>query len=68
MTEDRLLDIETKLAHQEHLLAEFLDALSDQQSQISRLELLCQSLIDRINALSEGAGTDQSTDERPPHY
>ena len=68
MDENRLIDIETKLAHQENLLAELNDALSDQQSQISRLEILCQSLIDRINALSEDTRADQSTDERPPHY
>jgi SlyX protein len=66
--EDRVIDIETKLAHQEHLLSELNEALTDQQAQISRLESLCQSLIDRIKSLTDGTGVDQSSDERPPHY
>ncbi len=66
MDEDRLIDIETKMAHQEQLLSELNDALTDQQAQISRLESLCQSLIDRLKSLGEQA--DPSGDERPPHY
>jgi SlyX protein len=66
MDEDRLIDIETKMAHQEQLLSELNDALTDQQGQISRLESLCQSLIDRLKSLAEHA--DPSGDERPPHY
>ena len=68
MDEDRLIDIESKVAHQEQLLAELNEALTDQQAQISRLGSLCQSLIDRLQSLVENAGADQSTDERPPHY
>ena len=54
MNDDRLIDIETKLAHQEHLLSQLNEALSDQQAQIGRLEQLCQSLIDRVKSLAEG--------------
>ena len=64
----RLIDIETKMAHQEQLLTELNAVLTDQQAQISRLESLCQSLIDRLNSLVDNAATGQDTDERPPHY
>lgn len=67
MDEDRLIDLETKLAHQEHLLNELDDALTSQQAQIAQLELFCKSLLDRIKALPDGGSAD-STDERPPHY
>jgi SlyX protein len=63
-----MIDIETKLAHQEHLLSELNDALTDQQAQITRLEALCQSLIDRVKSLAEAAGSDEPPGERPPHY
>ncbi len=66
MDDSKLIDIETKLAHQEHLLAELNDAMTSQQAQISALEGLCKSLIERVRGLSEsGSGAD---DEKPPHY
>lgn len=68
MDEEKLIDIETKLAHQEHLLAELDDALSNQQAQIGNLEHLCQTLVERIRALSETGVGDSADDEKPPHY
>lgn len=65
--DDKIIDIETKLAHQEHLLESLNDALTNQQAQIIELENLCQSLVERIRALSE-AGGDEENDEPPPHY
>lgn len=64
---EKIIDIETKLAHQEHLLAALDDALSNQQAQIAELEHLCQSLVERMRALS-AAGDDKRGDEQPPHY
>ncbi len=66
--DEKIIDIETKLAHQEDLLLALNDALSNQQSQIAALEHLCQSLVERIRALSEAGGGDVQDDERPPHY
>ncbi len=66
--EGRIIDIETKLAHQEHLLGELNDALTDQQASITALELRCDSLLDRIKTLGEGGLPGSDIDERPPHY
>ena len=68
LDEKRVIEIETKLAHQEHLLSELSNALTDQQAQISGLERLCQSLIERVKSLLDSSSADQATDERPPHY
>ncbi len=68
LDEKRVIEIETKLAHQEHLLSELNEALTDQQAQISGLERLCQSLIERVKSLLDSSSADQATDERPPHY
>jgi SlyX protein len=65
--EDRIVNIETQLAHQEHTLSALNEALTDQQAQISKLEALCQTLMDRIRALTEGEPEDDG-DEPPPHY
>ena len=66
--ERRLIDIEVKLAHQEHALEEINEILTDQQAQITRLGQVCQSLADRLRAMSETSGTEARDDEKPPHY
>ncbi|MGI9225452.1 MAG: SlyX family protein [Woeseiaceae bacterium] len=68
MTEQRLVDIETKLAHQEHLLLELNDVITKQQEKIMRLEGLCDSIIERVRSLAEAAPTGPNVDEVPPHY
>jgi SlyX protein len=65
--DEKLIDIETKLAHQEHLLATLNDALTKQQAQLAELEHVCRTLVERIRALSE-AGGHEPDDETPPHY
>lgn len=68
MTEERLVDIETKLAHQEHLLLELNDVITKQQETIMRLESLCDSMVERLRSLAEMAPGDSNVDEVPPHY
>ena len=68
MTEQRFVDLETKLAHQEHLLLELNDVITKQQENIMRLEKLCDSIIERVRSLGEALPTDASVDEKPPHY
>ena len=68
MAEERLIDIETKLAHQEHTIAELNEALTDQQSQISNLDAQVRALMDRVRAMSEALPGDSPQDEKPPHY
>lgn len=67
MTEQRFVDLETKLAHQEHLLLELNDVITKQQENIMRLERLCDSIIERVRSLGEAAA-DADVDEKPPHY
>jgi SlyX protein len=65
--EERLTDIEVKLAHQEHALDEVSQVLIDQQAQLSRLEQVCRSLTERLRSISEGVPAGERDDE-PPHY
>ncbi len=68
VSDEQMIDIETKLAHQEYTIAELNDALSSQQSQISNLELMVTALRERIKSLSDMAPAGSDTDEVPPHY
>ena len=68
MTEQRFVDIETKLAHQEHLVLELNDVITKQQEKIMRLESLCDSIVERVRSLAEVGPADSNVDEVPPHY
>jgi SlyX protein len=68
MNEQRLIDIEVKLAHHEQALEEVNQVLTDQQAQLSRLEQVCESLVVRFHALSEAPAPDERDEPRPPHY
>ena len=67
MSEERLVDIEIKLAHQEQLLNDLDKVVTDQQAKIMQLEELCSHLIERMRTLGSGS-TDAPHDDKPPHY
>ncbi len=68
MSEDRLVDIEVKLAHQDQLLIELNDVITKQQEKIMKLEELYGSLVDRVRSIGESLPGDAVSDDRPPHY
>ena len=68
MSDDRLVDIEAKLTHQEHLLEELNDVITKQQETIMRLEEHYGILVERVRSISESMPADSEQDERPPHY
>ena len=69
MNEERLVEIETKIAYQEKALKDLNDVLYEQQQEIDRLGTICKALLSRIKELSEMApGIDAPANEKPPHY
>jgi len=68
MSEERFIDLETRLAHQDQLLHELNDVVTGQQARMMQLEELCRSLIDRVKAVSDGPADGDPAAERPPHY
>jgi SlyX protein len=68
MTDQRFVELETKLAHQEQLLLDLNDVITKQQEKIMRLESLCDSIIERVRSLAEMAPADPNVNEVPPHY
>ena len=68
MSEERFIDLESKLAHQDQMLHELNDAVTEQQAKIMRLEELCKALIQRVRSAGEGLPDSDPVDERPPHY
>ena len=68
MSEERLVDIEMKLAHQDQMLLDLNEVVIQQQAKIMQLEELCGSLVDRIRSIGEVLPDESEQDERPPHY
>ena len=68
MSDDRFVDIETKLAYQEDLIEALNKVVSDQQQKIDELEKACRKMVDRLVDLSEAFESAQIEDAPPPHY
>jgi SlyX protein len=65
---DRLIELEIKLAYQEDLLQALNNIVSEQQQQIQRLEATCQLLYERLNSLANDNDRTEPVNEIPPHY
>lgn len=69
MDEERLIDIETKLAYQEKTIKDLNDVVCEQQKAIETLENGYQKLTRFFNEhVRMNSGIDGPADEKPPHY
>ncbi len=68
MIEERLVDLETKLAYQEDTIQALNQVVCEQQKQIDQLAATCKLLVDRIRQLPVPAEIDKILDEKPLHY
>jgi len=68
MSDERLIEIETKLAYQEDLLESLNKLVIGQQDRIDMLETLCRRLLDRMKDIKEPGETGGEQYEVPPHY
>lgn len=66
--EERLTDIEIKVARQEDLLDTLNQTVYRQQKKIGELEALCAALARQMKAGSASSQDNEFVDERPPHY
>ncbi|AUM13498.1 SlyX family protein [Ketobacter alkanivorans] len=65
--EEKIVNIETRLAFQDDTIQELSDVIYRQQQQIDQLEKTLQALLNKVQDLMEG-GNEKIVDERPPHY
>ena len=68
MNDERIIELEIKVAYQEDLVQELNKVVSMQQQQIDRLEATCKLLNERISSISAGLNTVSPGEELPPHY
>jgi len=68
MNDDRIIELEIKVAYQEDLLQLLNNIVSQQQQQIDRITATSSLLNDRIKSLSTEGSAGENVDETPPHY
>ena len=64
--EDRFVDIEIKLAHQEDLVETLNQTVYQQSRRIDQLEAMVTKLAEHVRTLQESG--QAPLNERPPHY
>ena len=67
-TEDRLVDIELKIAAHEDLVDTLNRMVYQQQKKIDELETLCAVLARQLREVRETMTERGPANERPPHY
>jgi SlyX protein len=65
MSDERWVEIETRLAFQDRAIARLEEAAREQQKQLDRLAALCERLRAKSAA---GPDADLDDDPPPPHY
>jgi SlyX protein len=65
-TEDRFVDIEIKLAHQEDLVESLNRMVYQQSRRIDQLEAMVSELVEHIRNNAQSG--PNPVNERPPHY
>ena len=68
MTDERIDDIEAKIAYQEDTIERLNQAITRQQEMINRLERMCKLLGERISEIKSDKASDASAEPPPPHY
>jgi len=66
--EERIIELETKLSFQEDLLQELNSHVITQQTQIDKLNVVCNLLKDQYKEIVSSLPDAATGDEVPPHY
>lgn len=66
MSEERLIEIEMKISHQEVMIEELNEVIRTQQEAIDRLEKSLKTLISSTH--ESGKKAVGPANEKPPHY
>ena len=66
--EERITELETRLAFQETTMQELNEVLTSQQQQLTRMRVLVEKLQERMMEIVNKIQPDAATEPLPPHY
>ena len=67
-SEDRLVDIELKIAAQEDLVDTLNRMVYQQQKKLDELETMCTALVRQLRDVRDSMTERGPANEKPPHY
>lgn len=68
MDDQRLVDIETKIAYQEHMISELNEVVFQQQKTMDELKRTVELLKERLVDIGDMMSVATQANEKPPHY
>ncbi len=68
MAEERIIDLESRLAFQEHTLQELNDIVANQQQELDILRKALQDIDKRLRAVTPQQIASLEDETPPPHY
>jgi SlyX protein len=66
--EKRIIELETKLSYQDHMIQELNDVVTGQQKQIDALEVELRRIREHLKGSSESQLARPDEEVPPPHY
>ena len=66
--EERLIELESRVAHQDHSIHTLGEEVYQQQKKLDHLESTCNFLVEQIRSQAGASSPADSGDEKPPHY
>lgn len=68
VSDDQLVDLQTRLAYQEDMLSQLNDVVISQQTELERLRGDVRDLLRMVGDERGAAASPGSVEETPPHY
>lgn len=66
--ENRIIELETKISYQEHLIQELNEVITHQQKQIDAIEVEMKRIRDHLKETSSSQIARPEEEVPPPHY
>ena len=66
--EDRIVDLESKVAFQDHTIESLNDSVAQQQRQIEQLNFKLNHVVERLKSMQPSNIASQDEEAPPPHY
>jgi SlyX protein len=63
--ENRIIELETRISYQDHIIQELNEVVTRQQQQIDRLEKSLKQMSEHMKAINPARPEDETL---PPHY